>query len=422
MASPASRRWLGGSLITVTTLALPVLITIFGACDKVTGTGIDDDADDSDVVDPDGRPSNGSFGVGGADGSGLGGEGQGANNNQGGNGQGGNNGQGGFMVTTGEPCSPNLPCDDEGPCVQEDCNGGMCLARDITDDNNVCTMDSCMDDTPVNELIPNNDMNGCTIDVCHPQDGPDHPEEINFYFESFEDGSDWTRGQQWEIGEAEDGEGAVNAANDPASGASDDDNPTMDNRIAGTRLGGGGLIGPQATESFLTSPQITIPNLPTTGGITLAYFRNLTIQAPAQATARVLLRCANDEQEIFASTRFINDETTTGFIEWRHDVRAFLQGCLDAGVTFFQVRFGFTRTDLSANSTGGWNIDNVRLYRSAVVADGNPCTTDNCMNNNGAAQAIHQDVADFGGPLGCDSVNGVCFDDGDGNCPLNPAN
>lgn len=279
----------------------------------------------------------------------------------------------------GQACETVADCAVENPCVIAVCTvDKVCGNLDAANDNNACTDDACNPKTGVitHMNIPIGDGNVCTFDTCDPVTGLSHlPGRVLFEEDFSDNGVNWQLGPQWTIGSAAPSSGGLNGGNDPDV----DHTLTNDDGLATT--GQGLLVTATAAPSTMTSPGIGITNVPTDEFVTLVFWRYLNADAAPEMTAFI---------EAFNGTTFVPVWTNTsqvidspplgiGWVEVKVDVTAEALACQAAG-SQFRFRFGFTK-GTAMPSIGGWNIDDLTLFHTAVATDDDLCTTDTCADD-----------------------------------------
>lgn len=335
------------------------------ACNETTGNSGTEDKDGVNEVP---SPNGTSVGPGGLGGGGTGGAGGGVN---------------------GQPCQTTQDCDDGNPCTTENCVSMKCEQVNAADDGNACTTDTCdpMTGDITNVPVMVNDNDPCTYDTCDPATGAKNQVFVPFFADDFDNNAaGWALGPQWAIGSAASSMGAANGGDDPASNHS-----MTGDGVAGTALGA--VIAAQAAPSYLTSPVIDLSSVDTaTDKVQLRFWRWLNAEAPPEMTAFVEVQVGAATTQVWTNEtagQLIIDSPPlgTGWFQMRLDISAEANAAKTMGQPL-RVRFGFTK-GAAVPSIGGWNIDDVEVGRSLVLADGDLCTLDNCIDNGGAPAADH---------------------------------
>lgn len=72
-----------------------------------------------------------------------------------------------WRVTTRDPCSGTVECDDGDACTTDLCDVGICRSTPLPcDDGNACTTDGCTGGACSNTPLECDDGEACTTDVC----------------------------------------------------------------------------------------------------------------------------------------------------------------------------------------------------------------------------------------------------------------
>ncbi len=278
--------------------------------------------------------------------------------------------------------------------------GDPCTDPTDCDDGDACTVDECVQFNCRN-TIPSDD-NACTYDDC--QDGASTYTTSKVLFsEDFSDNmAMWSLTGQWSIGPTVVSAGGLDGGNDPAL----DHTSSMDNGVAQTAAGA--LVQPTGGISeTLESPAIPLAGVGQSDFYTLRFWRYLNADAPPVMTATVEARQGMSGMEIvWESTSKIIDAPPrgTGWFEVRLDVTNAVRACLADGV-FPIFRWGFVKNG-SAQSVGGWAIDDVSLEASKVPVDDLLCTLDSCADVNGMAVGVSTPMPAIDDGLACSTF--VC--------------
>ncbi len=339
-------------------IGISTALLLAAACDEATGVPGEEDKDGVNEVPSPGQEPAGT-GVGG-----LGGEG------------------GGSGGGSGVPCLMDTDCNDNNLCTSEYCGSGdECVFGPTDTDGDMCTDDVCDPATGDYTFVPVavTDNNVCTIDSCDTFTGVSNVANLPIYVEDFSSNTGWTLPNQWYIGSAAPSSGGLNGGNDPAL----DNTTTDDDGILGTGLG---ALLTQNAASFAISPAIDINGVVAGEFVTLSFFRwlnadipgetNMTVEVYDQASDSWTLLWSNPVEIIDSPPRGM------GWIEVRYDITAAATAAQGTGQPLY-LAFGYSK-GAAVPSVGGWNIDDLRISRSLVQADGDICTTDGCTDNAGA--------------------------------------
>ncbi len=270
----------------------------------------------------------------------------------------GTGGEGGV----GLPCADATDCDDEDDCTADSCVNLMCRNTSIADDGNACTYDLCSQGTVTN------------------------PPGFVLFSDQFTDNMQmWALTGQWQIGPAAASAGALDGGDDPAT----DHSASDDNGVAGTVIGD--LVAPTGgTSEYLTSPAIVLTGSdPNTDFYTLRFWRWLNADAaPVMTTNVEVSDTATTFVEVWSSTSKIIDAPPrgVGWFEVRIDITSAVRDAVGAGVDPV-IRFGFVKNG-SAQSVGGWSIDDVTVEATRAPVDDLLCTLDTCTDVDGAAVPV----------------------------------
>lgn len=288
----------------------------------------------------------------------------------------GSGGEGGGIG--GDPCTEPADCDDGDACTIDECVSFACR-NTIPSDDNACTFDSCVD--------------GATS----------YTTSKVLFTETFADNmAMWTTTGQWSIGPTVVSTGGLEGGDDPAL----DHTSSMDNGVAQTAAGA--LVQPTGgVPELLESPPIAITGAGQSDFYTLRFWRWLNADAAPVMTATVEAKNgATTYETIWTSTSKIIDAPPRGigWFEVRLDVTNAVRASLAAGVqpTF---RWGFVKNG-SAQSVGGWTIDDVTLEASKVPVDDLLCTLDSCADVNGTAVGVSTPMPAVDDGLACSTF--VC--------------
>jgi hypothetical protein len=307
-----------------TLATLALLGVVTLGCDEITGDGR---KEDKDGVEPVGPPS-------GSTGPGTGGLGEGGG-------------------TEGKPCFSPTTCDDNDTCTLDECIDDICRNTVLADDGDACTFDIC-------ENGANNNQPPVVT----------NPQFFVLRLDNFEQDAGWELGPQWFI--------------DEPDLATNNGDPQADHTPLGTNLAGvarTGFVTNQPVMSYLTSPPITVaPNTVEGSFFTLIFWRRL--QSLSDDLNDVVVEAITEGDSVTELWRPgpAVDDTGSGWFEMRLD----LTGVVAVSQTF-QIRFGFRSSGTGDQS--GWNIDDLEVRRTVVPADGEICTLDLCVDQDGVAVA-----------------------------------
>jgi hypothetical protein len=273
-----------------------------------------------------------------------------------------NDGTGGEAGGIAEICAGAEDCDDEDPCTVDECIAFNCRHTAAGDDGNACT-----------------------FDVCDPGTGMTTSQTAVVVFsEAFADNAAmWTLQGQWNIGPTVATTGALDDGDDPAT----DHTATMDNGVAQT--GAGALVNTTGgVAERLRSPAIDVPDPDPADFYTLRFWRWLNSDAAPIMTVTVEATAPTGDVVLWTNQGKVIDAPPRGigWFEVRIDVTDQVRAQLDAGE---QPSFSWTFTkNGSAQSVGGWAIDDVTLEKSKVPVDDQLCTLDTCSTVDGMAVAV----------------------------------
>ncbi len=263
--------------------------------------------------------------------------------------------------------------------------GMVCTEDADCDDDNLCTLDECVDFHCQN--TEDDDGDPCTTSTCNPIDGVVITELYEVLFqETFSDNAAmWTMGGQWSFAATVASTGGLEGADDPADG------PTgmPGEFVAQTNGATSGLVDPTGgVADRLRSPPIVIPSPTPADFYTLRFQRWLNADTPPIMTVTVEVNDGAQDVVVWENQGKIIDAPAhgIGWFEVRLDVTAPIRTAIENNepvtISFTMLKNG------SGQSVGGWAIDNLTLERSSFPVDDQLCTLDTCVGVDGMAVPV----------------------------------
>jgi hypothetical protein len=261
--------------------------------------------------------------------------------------------------------------------------GPVCTENVDCDDENLCTIDECVDFHCTN--TEENNPDPCTLSVCDPDTGMITTSFSQVIFsEGFADNlQEWTLEGQWAFAATAPSTGGLDQGNDPANDAAN-----MPGGFA-AQTAPGALVNPTGgIAERLRSPAIDLSGLSAADFFTLRFKRWLNSDAPPIMTVKVEVNDGAQEVVVWENVGKIIDAPPhgTGWFEVRLDVSGPFRAALENGasptVSFTMLKNG------SGQSVGGWTIDDLTIERALFPVDDLLCTLDSCVAVDGMAVPV----------------------------------
>jgi hypothetical protein len=251
------------------------------------------------------------------------------------------------------PCGPTDGChtntcsESLQQCTStENADGTPCNDGDVCNADKACSAGVCTGGMPANDGVACTPTMACIVGATCMQGVCGGGTSPTVYFADwFDDASKgWTLDPEWEIGPAKASTCQTWGHPDPAT----DYPPSASNGLAGVVIGGCADASTTHPFGYLTSPAFDTSGA--TGSVIFGYYRWLN-SGGKWMTNTVDVYDGNAWQNLWTDTSDITDMAWT-YVSW--DVTANKNPKM-------QVRFGFEVGNVSIQSMGSWNVDDVMV-------------------------------------------------------------